>query len=161
MGETDHEGKGSGCCGANQTRGPDEVRRRSWHIQEEGRWGAAADWWPARRCAGWRWMTEAAHWDCWMKESGSKLHNLMTRAPAHLRGLRPVAGSTGWYQGCLVWGLAEVVTGKYDQSTLVLIPSELQTEKTATAPLRLLYWGRERGLSQGGLLGRAHFKSNS
>lgn len=57
-------------------------------------------------------------------------------------------------------GLAEVVTGKYDQRRLVLIPFEAQTGKDSNCSIKASVWGRDRG-SLTGICGRAHFKSNS
>ena len=46
---------------------------------------------------------QAVHWDCWMKDSRLQTPQSQDSVPAHLRGLRPVARLTGWYQGCPVW----------------------------------------------------------
>lgn len=75
-----------------------------------------------------------------MKESGLQTPQSHDLASAHLRGLRPLARLSGVVPGVPGVGLAEVVTGKYDQSRL-WFSSHLsrRQEKTATAPLRLLY----------------------
>lgn len=161
MGETDHAGKRKWVLRSKPNTGPrrgeDEspgtFRKKAGGVQPltGGQLGGVQG-------GGGR---QAAHWDWWMKESGLQTPQSHDSAPAHLRGLRPVARLSGVVPGVPGVGLAEVVTGKYDQSRL-WFSSHLscRQEKTATAPLRLLYWGRERGPLTGAC-GRAHFKSNS
>lgn len=159
-------GKGSVCCGANQTRGPGRGGPRRGEDESPGTF--------RKKAGGVQLLTggqlrnvqggggqQAAHWDCWMKEYRLQTPQSQDSEPTHLRGLKPVARLTGAVPGLPSVGLAEVVTGKYDQRRLWFsFHLRCRQEKTATTPLRLLYWRREMG-SLTGVCGRAHFKSNS